>query len=187
MHPKNQSLCIKIDILQGKKTFLFDEVRYLKRLKSRSHDFDYPFVSQYHGDIQTNKGAGVIYGLVRDERTSKVSRTLSDYLQMEEAPFSRQYLYRRLLVLQRQMIKHRVFSYDLVAANICCKILNDHTVQCILIDGVGNRELIPISYWSSSLAERKVKRRFKKLIKNIFSDRELALYVPSNLGAKVHC
>ena len=60
------------------------------------------------------------------------------------------------------MVKHKVIANDIISKNICCKILNDQSIQMIIIDGVGHRNFIPLVDWFSYFAKKKIDRRLLK-------------------------
>ncbi len=159
-HPDNQNLCIKINI--GNETKDSDkEIAYYKKLvKKDITKFDYPFFANYLGPIQTNLGIGHVYDLVVDEQSHQVSKTLKYYIDTKPAIIDYKILITALSRLKQQMIQHRVFVSGLYARNICCKILQDYSIELVIIDGLRNKEMIPLADYISYLARKKIERHF---------------------------
>jgi hypothetical protein len=67
-----------------------------------------------------------------------------------------------LYALKQHMIKFKVFTRDLRARNLCCKLLKDGTVQLIIIDGIGHRDFFPLADWFLFFSKKKIERTYKK-------------------------
>lgn len=162
-HPNDTSLCIKVGKPEVDRSHLYKEINYYKKIgKKDVTKFDYHFYAEYHGTIETNLGEGFVYDLVRDETTGNVSKTLRHYMTIDNSPISDTVLNEALQRLKSQMITHKVFASDLKPRNICCKILNDHSIEMVIVDGIGHRDFLPFGDWFGVFAKRKVERRFKK-------------------------
>jgi len=162
-HPEQQHLCIKIGKPEVEKSHLYKEINYYKKLSKRdASKFEYPFYAKYHGTVETNLGEGFVYDVVRDETTNEVSKTLRHYMIKKNAMFSDNVLDEALLRLKSQMITHKVFSSDFKPRNICCKILKDNSIEMVIVDGIGHRDLFPLADWFGYFSKRKIERRFKK-------------------------
>lgn len=174
-HPDNNNLCIKIGKPNVDVAHLYKEINYFKKIKNKdTSKFDYQFYAEYHGEVQTNLGTGFVYSLVKDETTHDISLTLRHYIEMQNAPFSDDVLFKALERLKRQMIKHKVFVGDLRARNICCKIMFDNSLEFVIVDGLGHRDFFPFADWFDFFAKKKIERRFLKSKMNSLSEqREL--------------
>ena len=162
-HPDNDKLCVKVGKPGVDIERLDREISYYNKIKNRDpQTFDYPFYTMFYGKSETNLGVGFLYDIVRDETTNKLSLTLRDYLEMDNPPFTDEVILAALNRLKIEMIKHKVFVGDLRARNLCCKILKDDTIQLIVIDGIGHRDLFPFGDYFSYFAKKKVERRFLK-------------------------
>jgi len=160
-HPDNSNLCIKIGKPEIEEERLYKEIKYYNKIKNKDvSKFDYLFYSKYYGRVETNKGNGFVYELVKDETTLRVSLTLRHYLEMVNSPIPDKIIVEELKRLKQQMITHRIFVGDLRARNICCKILKDGSVRLIIIDGMGHRDFFPFADWFHYYAKKKVERRF---------------------------
>lgn len=162
-HPNNPNLCIKIGKPEIEESHLYKEINYFRKIKNKdTTKFNYLFYSKYHGEITTNLGKGFVYDLIKDETTDEISLTLRHYLEMKNSPITDQNLKKALDLLKGQMIQHKIFVGDLRARNICCKILNNNSIEFIVVDGLGHRDFFPLADWFHYFARKKVERRFLK-------------------------
>ena len=60
------------------------------------------------------------------------------------------------------MIKHRIIANDFYPNNICCKILKDGSIEMVIIDGLGHKDLIPLAEWFSFFTRKKINRRIHR-------------------------
>ena len=60
------------------------------------------------------------------------------------------------------MTQFKVFTRDLRARNLCCKLLQDNTIQIIIIDGIGHRDFFPLADYFNYFSQKKIERTFKK-------------------------
>jgi len=176
-HPNDKNFCIKVITKDINTTRLGYEIKYIKKISKRSFNkIEYPFFSKYYKKIETNIGTGYIYDLVRDEDTGEVSKTMADYLLDETPKFSDETLQQAFDKLLTLMIKHRVIANDLYSNNICCKVLKNGTIEMILIDGLGHKDLIPFAEWFRFLTKQKVERRvLRDHLKDFTKQREMLI------------
>ncbi len=161
VHPDNNNICLKVKINEFHKDPRVNrEVDYYKKIQKRKGEI--PFIAKYHGETMTNYGMASLYDLVRDETTNKVSLTLYDYLKMDNSPFSNTVLTEEVLELKQKLIAHKIIVRDLMGKNICCKILKDHSVELVIVDGVGHRDFIPLVDWISFFTKKKIDKIFHK-------------------------
>ena len=161
-HPHDKTLCIKVPRPETTRAYTEKELLYFKKLSKRSKEkFSYPFYSDFHKEVETNYGLGQVFDLVRDEANGDISKTLEFYLTHESAITDSQ-IEAALELLRAQMIKHRVFTRDLRARNICCKIKKDGTIELIIIDGIGHRDFFPFADWLTYFSKKKIDRTFTK-------------------------
>ena len=183
-HPSNPNLCIKIIKKDINVPPLSYEIKYSKKVsKKKIKKKDYPFYSNLHGTVKTNLGEGYIFDLIKDETTQEVSKTLEYYLLNPNPEISIQTLKIAFDKLIQLMVKYRIIANDMRSKNICCKILEDKTIQLILIDGLGHKDLIPLVNWVSFLAKKKIERRLVRFhlhdlelqrdyLKSLYKDKE---------------
>ena len=144
-HPDDKQLCIKVPKEHVTREYTNKEILYYLKLKKRKYkNFDYKFYSDYHGEIETEFGTGQVFDLVRDERTGEVSKTLEYYLQ-NDSRVSDEKLWSAVLKLKQLMTKHRVYTRDLRARNLCVKLFTDQRIEIVIIDGIGHRDFFPLA------------------------------------------
>jgi len=161
-HPKDTALCIKIPRKETTRMYTNKELTYFKKLSKRNKKlYDYVFYSDFHKEVETNLGLGQIFDLIRDETTGDISKTLEHYLKNDTA-FSDNKLEAALLRLKQQMIKHRIFTRDLRARNLCCKVNKDKSIELVIIDGIGHRDFFPFADWFTYFTKKKIERTFTK-------------------------
>jgi len=162
LHPENLDLCIKIPKKHIEREYTVKEIVYMLKLGKRDKSkFKYPFYSNYHGEVKTNLGKGQVFDLVRDETTGEISKTLEYYL-LNESNLKDAVLEDALLLLKQQMIDNKVFTRDLRARNLCCKLLKNNSVRLVVVDGIGHRDFIPLADWFHYFSKKKVQRSFKR-------------------------
>jgi PhoP regulatory network protein YrbL len=161
-HPQDESLCIKVPRPEITRKYTFKEILYFKKLAKRNKSrYAYPFYSDFYEEVETNLGLGQVFDLVRDETNGAISKTLEYYLTKSNV-ISEEKLEQALGILKQQMTKHKVFTRDLRARNICCKLKKDDTIELVIIDGIGHRDFFPLADWFHYFSKKKVGRTFTK-------------------------
>ncbi len=163
-HPSNINLCVKLCKPENKATKqLKKELNYLNKIQKKDcGNLSFPFFSKFLGTVKTNLGEGYLYDLVFDETTGNNSKTLEFYLNNKNSNDFDTELKKAIDTLKNQMISNKVFANDLIARNICCKILRDNTLQLVIVDGMGHRDFFPIAEYLPYFAKKKVERRLSK-------------------------
>ena len=161
-HPHDEKRCIKIPRKETTRDYTEKELKYFKKLSKRSRvNFQFPFYADFLGEVETNLGRGQIFDLVRDETTNNISKTLEYYLTKSNS-IDDEKLEGALKLLKKQMINHKVFTRDLRARNICCRIKMDGAVELVLVDGIGHRDFFPFADWFYYFSKKKVDRTFSR-------------------------
>lgn len=119
-------------------------------------------------------GLGQVFDLVRDEATCEISKTLEFYL-THDSEIGVNQLESALKILKQQMIIHRIFTRDLRARNICCKLSKDDAVTLIIIDGIGHRDFFPFADYFTYFSRKKIERTFTKWHFNSIKEQRLFL------------
>jgi hypothetical protein len=170
VHPENENLCIKIALVKESIETLREQ-KYYKHLQNRNISWD--MIPEFHGDIDTNLGIGSVFDLVLDY-TGQVSKTLEYYLSTNEITQEHyEGLSISLKLLRVYLLENRIISTELRPENIVCKIMKSGDYRLILVDNIGNSELIPISNYSKYFAKKKILRkwkRFEETILDIYSN-----------------
>jgi hypothetical protein len=161
-HPRDKSLCIKIPRLETTKAYTNKELLYFKKLSKRNKaKYRYDFYSDFYNEVETNLGLGQVFDLVRDEANGEISRTLEFFI-MNSIAVSDKQLEKALVLLKQQMIKHSVFTRDLRARNVCCKLNKDNSIELVIIDGIGHRDFFPFADYFRYFSRKKIDRTFTK-------------------------
>lgn len=161
-HPNDKDLCVKIPRQETTREYTNKELLYFKKLSKRDKTkYKYPFYSDFHNEVETNLGLGQVFDLVRDETNEEISKTLEHYL-TNPSDIKDDQLKLALADLKQQMIKYRVFTRDLRARNICCKVKQNGDIELVIIDGIGHRDFFPFADWVNYFSKKKIDRTFTK-------------------------
>ena len=182
VHPDDERLCIKIT-LDGGQRETAREIKYYRHLERRNISWD--LLPRFHGCIETNLGMGVIFEIIRDY-DGGISETLESYLGSssltEEDLVS---LVRLLRSLRDYMMAQRIITRRLMAKNILYNKTDAGNARLVIIDNIGNTDLIPICSHISYFATRKIARKWQRFESDIWSPQlETASRLMSALGQK---
>jgi hypothetical protein len=139
------------------------ELRIYKKLASSLKEFIPEYEEQL---VITDKGLGLACRQVLDDN-SDLSKTLGDYLRGTEA--SPETLKPQLERFFQTLLLKKLYFFDFNLNNFLIQIHDGQpTLRFIDLKGYRkDRSVLPISYLSSFLAERKMKRRIERLYKRI--------------------
>lgn len=130
-HPDDPDLCIKVSP-PGEQKQQRRECRYYHGLARRGVSMEH--LAKFHGVVETTKGTGFIYDLVRDHDGS-ISSPLRVYLN-EEYP-SKEELIRLIRELKAYYNREQIMFYDMNGDNILCRKKEDGSLHLVTIDGIG--------------------------------------------------
>ncbi|MDE0351018.1 MAG: YrbL family protein [Gammaproteobacteria bacterium] len=178
VHPERPDACIKlprgdVDLaakrrrkgLKGrmKPAATFDdnraEARTLTELHRRIGGSLASFVPRFLGWVDTDLGRGVCVDLVRDD-DGAIATPLKQYVW--ESGFDGP-LEAALGEFTAYWVRERVPSRELLLHNVVARRKGDGAVRLVVIDGLGNADLLPLSRWSRVLARRKSARKAARL------------------------
>lgn len=155
-------MCIKVPGPKITREYTFKEILYFRKIAKRNKSkYAYQFYSDFYDEAETNFDLGQIFDLIRDETTGNISQTLEFYI-LKSNTIADDKLEKALLELKQQMTKHKVFTRDLRARNICCKLKKDDSIELVIIDGIGHRDFFPFADWFHYFSKKKVERTFTK-------------------------
>ena len=158
-HPGNPDLCIKIPMTPDDEEHLREQA-YYRRLLKRKVSFE--MVAKFHGNVETNYGAGAVFDLIRDV-DGRISRTLDDYLSSEAETLSNyEGLARALPALKQYLFKEVIITRNLNVTNVLYKRRDDANGTLVIIDNIGNYDFIPICNYVDFLASRKIRRKWRR-------------------------
>ena len=184
-NPKNPNTCIKILQKDNQEALhqLTREVKHNKNLQQKNPDLK--GVAKFLGMVETNLGLGYEFELVKDEDTGEISESLEAYLKrgawlVDDGAE----LLAMLQKLKSDMIKYGIIPMEMYAANILCKKYSSNRYkELIIIDDIGTASLIPIEYYFSFAAKKRIERRFKRMADRFLqiSDHEIIKKVINSL------
>lgn len=170
IHPDNKNLCIKISLKdQGKRTAgilkaIKRENKFYKYLEKQN--ISWSNLSRYNGDIDTSIGQGSVYELIRDY-DGEISKSLESYLKQDNLTgIHYETLCKKLKNLYVYMQENKVLTTSLLTRNIVVKQSNND-FELVIIDDIGNSEFLAVSQLIPLLGERKIKRKWVRLLKKI--------------------
>lgn len=153
-HPDLDGLCIKVSH-EGFSHEQVQELAYYQRLNNKKIQWD--LLTRYHGVVETNIGKGYVFDLVRDPN-NQTSKTLEHYLNEPNS----EALAAPLLKLKDYLIQNSVITREIKPRNIACINNNGIIERCVIVDDIGNTEFFPISNYVSTMAKRKIARKWQR-------------------------
>ncbi len=176
-HPDHPGRCIKI-IVNGDSDENTREAKYLRFLESQGGALD--MLTRYHGRIETNRGEGAVFDLVRDF-DGGVSKTLAHYLENPE--LTARYtdaLRAGLSDLLSYLLANRVITMTIKPKNILFQRSGEHSGKLVVVDNIGNSDFIPLANYIPAIARAKIKRKWTR-----FVDSLLKLYSDNPVLAQI--
>lgn len=171
IHPDEPDLCIKVDINGSKESLhTLGEAKYYRKFDKRLSRSGFLSIPKFHGFVETSEGAGGVFELIRDEDTGNISSTLKGFIHDSFKPEHREPLDRALRSFRKNLMDFMIISTDLKSHNICIKRLESGEFQLVCIDGIGNKELIPVANYLPWFAHMKLRRHFKRYHLNSVDD-----------------
>ena len=174
VHPHDERLCVKVLRPDRTAAARLADARGWRRLKGlRGFDDqrkelkayrqlgrrrgDCTHVARCHGTVRTDQGLGIVTELHRDWHggfplnleqllPSGMTRALAAAIDEFQAWL------RRTLFLSRDLLPH----------NIIAVALEHERYRLVIVDGIGNSELVPLSSWFDVCARSKVERKIRK-------------------------
>lgn len=159
-HPTIKEQCIKISTSSHKQSRR--EVRYFSFLTKRNINLSH--VSVFLGNVQTSKGIGFCFELVRNVN-GEISCTLRESL--EKRIISLREVQPKLEDLKKYLVSNAICVRDISPSNIICQDTTEG-INLIIIDGVGNSNISPLTIRLPRLINSAINKAWKSL------DRKLA-------------
>lgn len=181
VHPGDDTLCVKVlrpdrtaarrlasasgwRRLKGARGF-DDQRKELKAYRQllRRGDCDWRHVPRCHGAVDTDQGVGVVTALHRNF-DGTLPRNLEQLLPngmtdpLAAAIDEFKAWLRRDLFLSRDLLPHNIIGVALSAARY----------RLVIVDGIGNSELLPLSNWFKACARLKVERKIRKFDSRVY-------------------
>lgn len=192
-HPRNPDWLVKvirpeaIEERWGKKRAWYKRPRrygrfssYIRELQEyvaawASHDGSLYFVQKIEGFADTDLGLGLVVRAARD-RSGGYARSI---VQLMEAGEFTPEVEAALERAMRQILDSDIVVSDPHAGNFVYAHTPEHGDHFVLIDGLGNNNLIPFKFISRTINRRSKLRRFEKLRRSIV---ELRRYFQEKSG-----
>jgi hypothetical protein len=154
-HPNDSNLCIKVSINNDKQSRR--EVSYFNFLKKKNADLSK--ISIFRGKVNTNKGLGYTFDLIRDH-DKRISKTLRQCLESEE--FTIAWIQPQISDLKNYLISNKICVRDISPSNISCK-RTSNGVNLFIIDGVSNSNINPLTIRLQSLVNASINKAWEGL------------------------
>ena len=178
VHPERPEVCVKVprpDVglaekrrrkgLKGrlKSAASFDDNRDEAETLTALHQRIGPdlarFAPRFLEWVATDLGAGIAVDLMRDADRA-IATPLKQYVwERGLAPP----LSAALAEFSAFWVRERVPSRELLLHNVVVRRLSGGELRLVVVDGLGNADLLPLSRWSARLAERKAARKVARL------------------------
>ena len=175
VHPHDDQLCVKVlrpdrtaearlatatgwRRLKGRRGF-DDQRKELKayRQLARRGWRDWRHVPRCHGAVETDCGLGIVTALQRDWQgrfPPNLEQALPDGM---TAPLAQ-----AIEEFKKWLRSGLLLSRDLLPHNIVAVADSPERYRLVIVDGIGNSELVPVSDWFNMCARRKVERKIRK-------------------------
>lgn len=161
-HPQMPELCIKIAVnppKPGRKPQSQREAQYLQLLVKRQIPFTH--ISAYFGMVNTNLGVGYLFRAVLDG-----DGRLSQRLEEAQTALTQTEIARLMLTLRSYMLQYAVVPCDMSVKNILLQKGQQDT-RLVLVDGIGNKDFIPLASYCLPYARLKIDRIWRKFLKRL--------------------
>jgi hypothetical protein len=164
VHPDDPTLCIKV-VVSGTIDENRREAAYYALLARR--DVSWDMLPKFHGLVQTSLGEGAVFDLIRDH-DGRVSHTLAHYLASER--LLAQYgpaLKSALAELSAYLERNRIITMTLKPKNILFQQRAPGEGKLVIVDNIGNSDFIPLANHSRWLAQRKIRRKWRRFVRSM--------------------
>lgn len=132
------------------------EIKAYRELLTRASETLWRYVPRYHGTEETDMGVGIVTQLMRNADGSW-PKNLEQILVDGTTPE----LEAGIEEFTTAVGELRILSRDLLPHNIVA-VKEETGYRVMLVDGIGNAELIPLSTWSGFFAKRKTQRKIRR-------------------------
>ena len=165
-HPSKEWLCVKVEKERYHNVTL-REISFLKRFERRGISWD--MVSEYYGRIDTDKGTGYMFRLIRDEDGS-VSKTLGHYLSHEADHVDYDKMRDAFFAFRHFLIMQRIQVFSLLDYNVVYQKVSSSDHRIVPIDSVGNNQFLPVADYIGFFARRVIRRKWYTFEKRLMRD-----------------
>ena len=159
-HPDDVPRCIKVDIgppRPGRKPQSPQDAWYLRHLEARGVPFKH--FTRYHGKVETDMGTGYVFDRCVNEDGS-MPESLREL--MKDGTWPRDLV----LELREVMLRHGVVPADVSPDNVLFPYTSEGRIA-VLVDGVGNRDFVPLATYSRAFARQMIRRMWLMFLVNL--------------------
>lgn len=160
-HPDDPAKCIKIDKRETDGP-TSKEAAYYHKLTRIRPEFRYTHIPRFYGFVQTNRGHGGVFDLVRDETDGAISKGLSDYIRNGEVSADDPRWKEAHATYMATLFDEAIIVRDFNPGNISVRRMRDGSLQFVSIDGIGHRDFVPLCDFARWFARRKLRRQVEK-------------------------
>lgn len=159
VHSSNSDLCVKI-VRNNHYKEMRREQSYYKLLNKRN--ISWKILPRFHGNVETNLGVGAVFDLIRDY-DGEISKTLEHYLSSnEKRGFDFCDLSQTFSDLKSCLLQEKIITMNLKARNIVYKRTDKTEGLLIIIDDIGNSQILPVANYVDFFAEKKILRKWNR-------------------------
>ncbi len=131
------------------------EEKYFSRLRKRKIPWEH--TPAYYGPVDTSLGRGLVFSLVRDF-DGRISKNLADTIKQGGVSD----IGADLQKLKVFFYKWSILTCDMNLTNFLVQWMSPDKKRLVMIDGLGNREFIPISEICAFMSAVKMRRRWRR-------------------------
>jgi hypothetical protein len=166
VHPDDDSKCVKVVVLRGEEETRREQA-YYRFLQRRN--IDWISLPQFYDNEETNMGPGAVFDLIRDD-DGQVSKTLEFYLDnLSSTPELVESISQALLSLKLDLLEQNIITMTLKPKNMVLQLRNDG-MRCLIIDNIGNSDIVPISSYVRFFGRKKIERKWGKFKQSLKRD-----------------
>lgn len=163
-NPIDPNQCIKITISGNNKETL-NEIKYYQILEEKDSSFE--MISKYFGTIETSKGKGYIFELIKDYN-GNISKEVDKYINEGNNKVLEEIL-GLLPSLKKYLKDERIYVKDLNTVNIVFQKINEKESRLVIIDGLAHSNYNPLFYRINYFINKKIEKSWAKLFNSIYN------------------
>jgi hypothetical protein len=119
---------------------------------------------KFYGVVETSMGEGAVFDLIRDA-DGAVGKTLEYYLESTSlTEQNQQGLVNAIAGLKSYLIDQNVMTMTIKPKNIVYQRQNDNEGRAVIIDNIGNSDIVPISSHCRYFGRKKIQRKWDRFI-----------------------
>lgn len=158
VHPEDERKCVKV-IYTRRQDINQLEMKHYRRFQRRRVSWE--LMARPYGFVETTAGEGAVFSLSRDF-DGGISKPLDWYLAHEQMNGMSLQLQKALEQFKAFLFREGIVVRELKPDNLVYQRLSVERGRLVLIDGVGNNQLLPFANYSRRLARRMLSRKWLK-------------------------